>query len=124
MSLLPRTELVDVRAFNAAIDHLATVPTAELERLLTETLDTASHRLDVWITSLATKRLAAMRSRWLKGLLVGVYGWLENADPSLAAPTPHAGNRARRRPREVAATCSRRPSTRPPRNPPSCAART
>ena len=79
-----------MRAFNAAIDHLATVPTAELERLLTETLDTASHRLDAWITSLATKRLAAMRSRWLKGLLVGAYGWLENVHPSRPPrpPTP------------------------------------
>ena len=86
----PRTELVDVRAFNAALDHLATVPTAELERLLTETLDTASHRLDAWITSLATKRLAAMRSRRPKGLLVGAYGWLENAHPSRPPrpPTP------------------------------------
>ena len=85
-----RAELVDVHAFNAALDHLATVPTAELERLLTETLDTASHRLDAWITSLATKRLGAMRSRRPQGLLVGAYGWLENVHPSRPPrpPTP------------------------------------
>ena len=34
---------------------------ARLEQLLTGTLDLCSHRLDAWITSLATKRLAEMR---------------------------------------------------------------
>jgi hypothetical protein len=42
-----------------SMDRLATLPTAELDRLLTETLDTCSHRLDAWITALATSRLLA-----------------------------------------------------------------
>jgi hypothetical protein len=41
----------------ASLDRLAALPTAELDRLLTETLDTCSHRLDAWITALATSRL-------------------------------------------------------------------
>ena len=95
----PRTELVDVRAFNAALDHLATVPTAELERLLTETLDTASHRLDAWITSLATKRLAAMRSRRPEGPARRRLRVARERAPQPPAPAPHAGERARGRPR-------------------------
>jgi hypothetical protein len=31
--------------------------TAELDRLLTETLDACSHRLDVWATAIATASL-------------------------------------------------------------------
>jgi hypothetical protein len=42
-----------------SMDRLAALPTAELDRLLTETLDTCSHRLDAWITALATSRLSA-----------------------------------------------------------------
>ena len=44
------------------MDRLAALPTAELDRLLTETLDACSHRLDVWVTSLATRRLMAQRA--------------------------------------------------------------
>ncbi len=65
-----------------ALDVLAKCPTSELERLLTETLDTCSHRLDAWITSLFTKRLAAMRTRFgevsARGCHVGAYARVEN----------------------------------------------
>jgi len=46
----------------AALDHLAPLPTETLDRLLRETLDLASHRLDAWVTSLATMRLSRMRA--------------------------------------------------------------
>lgn len=55
--------------------------TAELERLLTETLDTFSHRLDAWITSLATQRLSSLRAlgkRRSEGCHLGAYAWLED----------------------------------------------
>ena len=42
------------------------------------TLDLASHRLDAWVTSYATQRLAAMRAAKPAGLVVGAYGWVEN----------------------------------------------
>lgn len=58
-------------------------PFTVLERLLGECLDLASHRLDAWITSLATVRLQAMRSatRRPTGVQLGAYGWVENLSP-------------------------------------------
>ena len=43
--------------FRAGLEHLAGLPQAELDRLAAETLDCCSHRLDAWVTSLATRRL-------------------------------------------------------------------
>jgi hypothetical protein len=74
-----------VRDFRAALDVLAPLPTAELDRLVTETLDTCSHRLDAWITSLATKRLAAMRVTKQTGVHLGAYGWVENLRKQVTA---------------------------------------
>jgi len=64
--------------FAAALDRLRGCPTAELERLLSETLDLCSHRLDAWITSLFTERLGAMRAQHPTGCHVGAYAWVEN----------------------------------------------
>jgi len=50
-----------VREFRAALDTLAVLPTAELDRLTAETLDTCAYRIDAWVTSLATRRLQALR---------------------------------------------------------------
>ncbi|MFF4666019.1 hypothetical protein [Streptomyces sp. NPDC001282] len=52
-----------------------------LERLLGECLDLVSHRLDAWIGSLATARLAALRERRPTGVQLGAYGWVENLSP-------------------------------------------
>jgi hypothetical protein len=67
---------------DGALGTLQTLPTAELERLLSETLDTCSHRLDAWITSLATHRLAVMRVSQPGGCHLGAYGWLEGLRPA------------------------------------------
>ena len=40
---------------------MATLPEAEVDRLFSETLDLASHRLDAWITAIYTRRLAGQR---------------------------------------------------------------
>ena len=45
--------------FRASLAHLKSLSPARLEQLMTGTLDLCSHRLDAWITSFATKRLAA-----------------------------------------------------------------
>ena len=63
------------------------------------TLDLAAHRLDAWVTSFATKRLAAMRSAQGEGVYVGGYGWVENLKPApssvAAVPiTPPPGEQA------------------------------
>jgi hypothetical protein len=65
----------------SSLDRLAALPTAELDRLLTETLDVCSHRLDAWVGSLATSRLLDQLGQDPEqgpGLRVGAYGWLEN----------------------------------------------
>ena len=83
--------LASLGQFRAALAHLATLDVATLERLLVGTLDTASHRLDAWSTSFATKRLAALRAQHPTGLRVGAYSWIENLKPAPAQtplPTP------------------------------------
>jgi hypothetical protein len=49
-----------------------------LEELVRDTLDLHSHRLDAWLTSLAMKRLIAMRKDSPQGIYIGAYGWVED----------------------------------------------
>ncbi len=79
--------------FRASLNYLKSpkIGVAKLEQLLTSTLDLCSHRLDAWITSFATKRLAEMRQRDPNGVLFGGYGWVMNlkpADPLTPVATP------------------------------------
>ena len=55
--------------------------TQDVNWLFNSTLDLFSHRLDAWFTSLAFKRLEAMRSKKPKGIFMGAYGWIENLKP-------------------------------------------
>jgi hypothetical protein len=82
-------------AYREFLTQLIGVPTAELERLSTETMDITSHRLDAWITALATRRLRDLRSIEVVGddlppgaseSYFGGYGWVENLRP-VAGPT-------------------------------------
>lgn len=81
-----------------ALRDLAPLPSAELDRLFTETLDVTSHRIDAWITALAYRRLADMRraqeSTELapKGDFIGGYGWLENLRPRAPDSTVPLGD--------------------------------
>ncbi|WP_127507597.1 hypothetical protein [Actinoplanes solisilvae] len=71
----------------AAVERLATVAPAGLERALVDHLDTCSYRLDAWRGGLTALQLAFMRgddgvrddSR--RGVLIGAYGWLEDVRP-------------------------------------------
>ncbi|MBN1491800.1 MAG: hypothetical protein JXA69_17945 [Phycisphaerae bacterium] len=74
---------LDLSTYRAALRALMGLPTAELERLFSETLDVCSHRVDAWITSLVTKRLEELRGARSLGSHLGAYGWVENlrADP-------------------------------------------
>ena len=75
--------------FWQAVDHLAAIGEASeggverLELLLQETLSLASHRLDAWVTSLASKRLAEIRAKpdHAQGIGLGGYGWVEDLRP-------------------------------------------
>lgn len=64
--------------WRTSVESLAEASSAELERLLTETLDVCSHRIDAWETSLYTERLARMRQARPRGCHLGAWGVLEN----------------------------------------------
>ena len=72
--------------FRAALQVLAATPVPALERHLATTLDAASHRLDAWVTSLASRRLAEMRAATPTGVSIGGYGWVENLRPAATGP--------------------------------------
>jgi hypothetical protein len=62
------------RSFRDAHPELAAIPPERRARLAGEVLDCASHRYDAWVTSLATRRLAHLRSRRPTGLQLGAWG--------------------------------------------------
>ncbi|MGA8408459.1 MAG: hypothetical protein WB680_14870 [Candidatus Acidiferrales bacterium] len=74
----PFAQLNDLRA---SLGRLAKLHTAELDRLLTETLDACSHRLDVWATAIATSLLKRARARQNSSVWLGCYGWVEDVRP-------------------------------------------
>jgi hypothetical protein len=65
-------------SYQEALGVLQKLPTAELDRLLTETLDVCSHRIDAWINGLYSARLDAMREEVPSGVHLGAYAWVEN----------------------------------------------
>ena len=79
--------------FREALERLASVDPRTLERHLLATLDTASHRLDAWASSLAGMRLAELREHHPTGLVIGGYGWVEGLrpEPARTVETPPEG---------------------------------
>ena len=65
---------------------LETIPADELALLTAETIDLFSHRLDAWITSLATRRLRELRAVRPGGCHIGGFGWIESLKPAAPAP--------------------------------------
>ncbi|HEY7375375.1 MAG TPA: hypothetical protein VIF57_24670, partial [Polyangia bacterium] len=74
-----------VRVMEGALAQLAQASTAELDRLFTETVDLGSHRLDAWLTALATRRAFEMRASqsgaFPHASHLGGYAFLENVRP-------------------------------------------
>jgi hypothetical protein len=76
----------------AAFGVLATLTAAELELLLRETLDLATHRWTAWAESIATEKLARLRQLTPTGVALGGWGMVErvtrrprtSVDPALA----------------------------------------
>ena len=64
-----------------ALRRLCDRPSAVIDRLAREVLDTCSHRLDAWITSYATRRLDTMREQDPTGIHLGGYAWVEDLRP-------------------------------------------
>ncbi|MFK4593568.1 hypothetical protein [Streptomyces pristinaespiralis] len=65
----------------AVAEGLAYGDLPRLERLLCEVLDTQSHRLDAWITSVASARLDRLRRDRPEGTHLGAYGWVTDLHP-------------------------------------------
>jgi hypothetical protein len=83
-------EVTALGEFRASLAHLQSMDTESLQLLMQSTLDLSAHRLDAWVTSFATKRLALMTAGGVAGPIVGAYGWVENlkrADPLTSVPT-------------------------------------
>ncbi|MEO8630677.1 MAG: hypothetical protein ABI612_21650, partial [Betaproteobacteria bacterium] len=71
--------------FRSALAYLQNLDSETLQYLMTGTLDLSAHRIDAWVTSFATKRLASMTAGGTKGAYIGGYGWVENLQ--MAAPS-------------------------------------
>lgn len=86
-------DLKPLSDFRASLNYLQSLSVSKLELLLKGTLDLCSHRLDAWITSFATKRLAEMRATNATAISFGGYGWVMNLSPAVAPPkiTPPPG---------------------------------
>ncbi|MGZ4617111.1 MAG: hypothetical protein ACXV4A_16310, partial [Actinomycetes bacterium] len=88
----PAPRLAVLNETRAAAVGLGAVDPDRLELLLRESLGLASHRLDAWITSIATARLDLLRTGSVQsGVHLGAWGWLENVRPGPAlqpAPVP------------------------------------
>jgi hypothetical protein len=75
-----------VAELRQSLQRLARRPSAKLERAMSEVLDVCSHRLDAWVTALATALMPGPQSS--AGLYIGGYSWVEDLHP--ATPTPAA----------------------------------
>lgn len=60
---------------------------ADLERALAATVDTATHRVDPWLTGMAARRLEAISRGAGTRFRLGAYGWLEGPVLGQAGPT-------------------------------------
>ncbi len=83
-TLAGRSALPAVAALLDAVMHLSTMSTAALDRVLIESLDTCSYRLDAWASAVAARVLFQYRARAASGLALGVWSYLENLRPAPA----------------------------------------
>jgi hypothetical protein len=85
-------QLKNIAQFNESLAFLKDRTAGELGQAFRTTLDLYSHRLDAWITSLATKRLDEMREEAPEGLHIGAFGIVEDLLPDSARPTDQAAD--------------------------------
>ncbi|HTY30751.1 hypothetical protein [Mycobacterium sp.] len=81
--------LIEAQDFNdqlQALTVLADAPTAELDRLFAEHIDTCTYRYDAWLLGLVELQLDTMRRPTRNGhptggLFLGAYAWVEDLRP-------------------------------------------
>jgi hypothetical protein len=81
----PGSPFGQLLTLRASLIRLAGLPTAELDRLLSETLDACSHRLDVWASTIPNALLSRARAQAPTpgtALHLGGFGWVENLRPA------------------------------------------
>ena len=83
---VPAVVAAELRELRDAWRMLGTVGAGDLEALLRESLDLSSHRLDAWITGVASARLSEVGTA--NGVHVGAYGWVEDLAAPSAPPQP------------------------------------
>jgi hypothetical protein len=66
----------------AALKRLATLPAAEIELLLSETLDLATHRWTAWAESVAADKLTRLRAGTGSGVMLGGWAVVERLERS------------------------------------------
>ncbi len=76
-----------------ALATLSATSSRTLDALAREALDLCSHRVDAWLTGLASERLDTLRAANASGVLVGAYGFVIDLIPTtktqVAAPPLH-----------------------------------
>lgn len=71
-----------LRGTLTSLRALADRPAAEVDRLFRGVIDAYSYRLDPWLTSVATRRLAHWRSQpTSRGISIGGFGWVDGLKP-------------------------------------------
>ncbi len=112
-------QLKNIASFNESLAFLQDRTVGELGHAFKTTLDLYSHRLDAWITSLATKRLDELREKAPQGLHIGAFGIVEDLLPDSVRPRRPVSRQLRLRARAVAAAGGDRsdPAQRPSRQP-------
>ena len=85
-------QLQNIAKFNESLDFLQSRTVGELGHAFKTTLDLYAHRLDAWITSLATKRLDEMREQAPQGLHIGAFGVVEDLLPDSVRPADQAAD--------------------------------
>lgn len=85
-------QLQNIASFNQSLVFLQDRTVGELTHAFKTTLDLYSHRLDAWITSLATKRLDEMRVAAPHGLHIGAFGVVEDLLPDSVRPADQSAD--------------------------------
>jgi hypothetical protein len=76
-------ELRDAREFHDALAGLSDRPASEVDYALRGLMDAGSHRLDAWVTSVATRRLQTLRLSKPHGVHIGGYGFVHDLMPDV-----------------------------------------